>query len=548
MWSKQTETSNKNMTSLKDKITHRKRKGNKSKNAEAVTDHNNVNINNTKLAKKVHKQANLRSKVAEKNSVAAACGKSENTVRVQCKTEEEVRVCVSTLNNKDDVNDLSRITDNSVYRMPLADNETDVKFRNDALTRYCDPNGSVKRYSDSFIIEQNSSSKNSRLDSNLSRARSGFFISETETRDEFVKSGRKSRRFSDIFKYGGIRHSDSCDDLKFCGKMLVQDEVNGNVAEVSLRKPIKCIDMDDKSKKGPKKVNRSDSRNSASTKPKPISKSSKPPENSQITTNSPNNSYLKRVRSKIYRPKSENANVLPSMPEISESVKEKKNKNKKVESKKENESTISKSSVPHIDFRLIRQTSNLESIRPGLLGHKKSISNVGIDSVDGTIEKPVLAKSKSSSAINLNLLRTRRNKLMEQIRKNSKSVQDEFDFISFGGNVGAQMNRRFGSQNLVSSVSEAAYARPTSWLHGHTEWEALKQLKQDESLTIIRADKGNATVIINTEKYKQKIKMLLEPPTYVTRQRDPTSSVIRETSRLVKVSSYYKSGIPTDGV
>ncbi|GJQ71233.1 hypothetical protein Trydic_g10975 [Trypoxylus dichotomus] len=53
------------------------------------------------------------------------------------------------------------------------------------------------------------------------------------------------------------------------------------------------------------------------------------------------------------------------------------------------------------------------------------------------------------------------------------------------------------------------------------EWKALKQLKQDELLTIIQADKGNATVI-NIEEYKQKIKMLFERPTYVTRQRDPT--------------------------
>ncbi|GJQ69232.1 putative Rab GTPase-activating protein 1-like [Trypoxylus dichotomus] len=56
------------------------------------------------------------------------------------------------------------------------------------------------------------------------------------------------------------------------------------------------------------------------------------------------------------------------------------------------------------------------------------------------------------------------------------------------------------------------------------EWKALQQLKQDESLTIIQADKGNATVRVYIEEYKQKIKMLLEPPTYVTRQQDPMSS------------------------
>ncbi|GJQ73120.1 hypothetical protein Trydic_g1748 [Trypoxylus dichotomus] len=50
--------------------------------------------------------------------------------------------------------------------------------------------------------------------------------------------------------------------------------------------------------------------------------------------------------------------------------------------------------------------------------------------------------------------------------------------------------------------------------------------EQDESLMTIQADRGNAMVIINTEEYKQKIKMLLEP-----------STVVRETNRLVKVSS-----------
>lgn len=470
MWSKQAETNNKNMTSLKDKITHRKRKG-KSKNAQTVADHSSVNTNNTqtKTTKKVQKQASLRNKATEKNSVAAACQKSENFVRVQRNTEEEVRVCAGTLNNKDDVSGLSRITDDSVYGISLANNETDVKYRSDTFARLCDSNGSVKRYSDSFIIEQNSSTKNNRVDSSLSRARSGFFITETEIPDEFVKSGRKSRRFSDLFKYGALKNSNSCDNLKLCDKMIVQDEVNGNSAEITLRKPIKCADMEEKSKKNSKKVNRSDSRNSTISKPKAVVKPSKTANDNEIIPNSVNNSYLKRVKSKIYRPKSENANALPSMPEISENVKGKKNKTKKPEPKKATEPTNLKSSVSHFDFRLIRQTSNLESIRPGLLGHKKSVSNVGVDCVDSAVDKPILSKSKSSSAINLNLLRTRRNKLMEQIRKNSKSVQDEFDFIRFDEeqNPNAPLTRRFGSQTLVNTFNGALYGRPTSWLHGN---------------------------------------------------------------------------------
>ncbi|GJQ70125.1 hypothetical protein Trydic_g22595 [Trypoxylus dichotomus] len=93
-----------------------------------------------------------------------------------------------------------------------------------------------------------------------------------------------------------------------------------------------------------------------------------------------------------------------------------------------------------------------------------------------------------------------------------------------------------GSRNQTSACDggrRGPYRRCTDIANSQT----TKQLKQDESLTIIQADKGNATVIINTGEYKQKIKMLLEPSTYVTRQRDPTSSVLRETNKLVRASS-----------
>ncbi|GJQ65350.1 hypothetical protein Trydic_g7463 [Trypoxylus dichotomus] len=51
----------------------------------------------------------------------------------------------------------------------------------------------------------------------------------------------------------------------------------------------------------------------------------------------------------------------------------------------------------------------------------------------------------------------------------------------------------------------------------------------------VEVEKGNATVIINTEECKQK--MLFEPPTYVTRERRPMSSAVKETNRLLRVSS-----------
>jgi hypothetical protein len=43
-----------------------------------------------------------------------------------------------------------------------------------------------------------------------------------------------------------------------------------------------------------------------------------------------------------------------------------------------------------------------------------------------------------------------------------------------------------------------------------TERAALRTLKDNTHLTILLADKGNATVILNTTDYKQKIASLLE--------------------------------------
>jgi len=44
------------------------------------------------------------------------------------------------------------------------------------------------------------------------------------------------------------------------------------------------------------------------------------------------------------------------------------------------------------------------------------------------------------------------------------------------------------------------------------ERETLRTLKKNTNFTILLADKGNATVILNTVDYKQKITSLLEDP------------------------------------
>lgn len=51
---------------------------------------------------------------------------------------------------------------------------------------------------------------------------------------------------------------------------------------------------------------------------------------------------------------------------------------------------------------------------------------------------------------------------------------------------------------------------------------------------IVPADKGNATVIMDTNDYNRKMEALLDPDTYQIKTRDPTSGVERKTIQLIK--------------
>jgi hypothetical protein len=61
----------------------------------------------------------------------------------------------------------------------------------------------------------------------------------------------------------------------------------------------------------------------------------------------------------------------------------------------------------------------------------------------------------------------------------------------------------------------------------------LRTLKNNTDLTILPAEKGNATVILNTADYKQKIFPILEAPAYRRLTSDPTDSTERKTALLL---------------
>jgi len=79
------------------------------------------------------------------------------------------------------------------------------------------------------------------------------------------------------------------------------------------------------------------------------------------------------------------------------------------------------------------------------------------------------------------------------------------------------------------------------------ERAALKTLKDNVNLTILPADKGNATVVLNTSDYKQKISSFLQDPAYRKVTKDPTDSIERKTTALLKKSSLTEETRPQLG-
>ncbi|XP_046391493.1 uncharacterized protein LOC124159616 [Ischnura elegans] len=75
------------------------------------------------------------------------------------------------------------------------------------------------------------------------------------------------------------------------------------------------------------------------------------------------------------------------------------------------------------------------------------------------------------------------------------------------------------------------------------EREAIRTLRNNPDLTILPADKGNATVILKTDEYRQKILDILNDASCKTQCRDATDAITRKTVDLMK-----KCGLPQDTV
>lgn len=79
-------------------------------------------------------------------------------------------------------------------------------------------------------------------------------------------------------------------------------------------------------------------------------------------------------------------------------------------------------------------------------------------------------------------------------------------------------------------------AKPPKPNISRAERYALSNLKSNHSVTILSADKGNATVVMDHSQYTDKVKDLLNDGTYASIAKDPTTKIEREIRSLIKSS------------
>lgn len=63
---------------------------------------------------------------------------------------------------------------------------------------------------------------------------------------------------------------------------------------------------------------------------------------------------------------------------------------------------------------------------------------------------------------------------------------------------------------------------------------AISDLRKDESIIILPADKGNTTVVMDKTDYREKMLSLLSDPAYKKLKRDPTTKVEKRVAEAIK--------------
>ena len=67
--------------------------------------------------------------------------------------------------------------------------------------------------------------------------------------------------------------------------------------------------------------------------------------------------------------------------------------------------------------------------------------------------------------------------------------------------------------------------------------DALKSLKEDESIMVLPADKGRASVVMDTDTYQAKMSTLIENGPYQLLNKDPTDCLTRKFSEKQPITA-----------
>jgi hypothetical protein len=93
-----------------------------------------------------------------------------------------------------------------------------------------------------------------------------------------------------------------------------------------------------------------------------------------------------------------------------------------------------------------------------------------------------------------------------------------------------------GQQETVRILK--ASTKPKDNMSG-AERRRLRALRTNADVTVLPANKGNTVVVVvNTGEYRQKVTALLDAPTYRRLPKDPTETVKRRTTIVLKKSSF----------
>lgn len=93
----------------------------------------------------------------------------------------------------------------------------------------------------------------------------------------------------------------------------------------------------------------------------------------------------------------------------------------------------------------------------------------------------------------------------------------------------AQQLREDVKQALQHHISKKKKSRVSP-----RHFTAIKQLKHDDSIVILPADKGNATVVLDKKEYTEKMHDLLQDDSYKLLKKDPTSKLERKIDTTLK--------------